>query len=151
MKRLKIILILLVVIFVALQFIQPDKSVPPVDSSLAVEQRTAITTEAAKIIGTACRDCHTYETIFPLHSYIFPVSWLVDYDVRAGREHLNFSVWGNYESQEAWVLLDEICDQIMEDKMPPKRYLLVHPEANLDNAAKKAVCDWTETEKKQYE
>lgn len=49
------------------------------------------------------------------------------------------------------MLLDEICDQIEEGKMPPKRYLLVHPEAKLDSAAKKAVCDWTEAEKKQYE
>src|ERR1700760_4475525 len=45
------------------------------------------------IINRSCRDCHSEQTSHPWYSYVAPISWLVQRDVRQGREHLNFSSW----------------------------------------------------------
>ncbi len=147
----KYIVAMFIIILIVLQFFQPEKTNPATDSSLSLEEQTEISPHIAKLIGRACRDCHTNDTVWPLHSYIAPISWLVDYDVRRGREHVNFSVWGNYEPPMAWVLLDATCEQIMLGKMPPKRYLVVHPEAKLADTEKEAICGWAMEEKKNYE
>jgi len=141
----------LIVLVVVLQFFQPVKTNPSTDPALSVEQQTATPGQVAELLDAACRDCHTNKTIWPLHSYISPISWLVDYDVRQGRANLNFSLWGEYEPQRAWVLLDAICRQLQNDRMPPKRYLLVHPEARLSDSEKEAVCEWTRETKENYQ
>jgi hypothetical protein len=64
---------------------------------------------------------------------------------------LNFSRWGGYEPQRAWVLLDAICSQLQNGRMPPKRYLLVHPEARLSESDKEAICIWTQEAKESYQ
>src|SRR3954449_12180710 len=42
----------------------------------------------------ACFDCHSNETTWPWYTHIAPVSWLIARDVIEGRQHLNFSTWG---------------------------------------------------------
>lgn len=149
-KLIVTIFVAIVLIFV-LQFFQPIKTNPITDPSLSVEQQTATPGRVVELLNTACRDCHTNKTIWPLHSYISPISWLVDYDVRQGRDHMNFSRWGEYESQRAWVLLDAICGQLQNDRMPPKRYLLVHREARLSDSDKETICKWTREAKEIYQ
>ncbi len=134
----KYIVAMFIIILIVLQFFQPEKTNPATDSSLSLEEQTEISPHIAKLIGRACRDCHTNDTVWPLHSYIAPISWLVDYE-------------GNYEPPMAWVLLDATCEQIMLGKMPPKRYLVVHPEAKLADTEKEAICGWAMEEKKNYE
>lgn len=151
MGKIKVLVVLVILVFAALQFFQPEKTNPETDSSLVVAQQIALPAEIAVLIGTSCRDCHTHDTIWPMHSYISPVSWLVDYDVTHGRESLNFSLWGHYKPQTAWMLLDTICKQITTGGMPPSRYLLVHREARLDDKDKETICSWTEKAKALYE
>jgi hypothetical protein len=82
--------------------------------------------EAEAIARRACYDCHSNETSWPWYSRIAPVSWLVMRDVLEGREELNFSEWGR-EEQEA----DDMEEVIQDEEMPPRQYLLTHPEARL--------------------
>jgi hypothetical protein len=140
-----------IVLGVILQFFQPVKTNPITDPALSVTQQTAVPGKVADLLQAACRDCHTNNTIWPLHSYISPISWLVDYDVHEGRDRLNFSRWGEYESQRAWVLLDAVCSQLQNDRMPPKRYLLVHQEARLSDSDKETICKWTREAKEIYQ
>ena len=74
----------------------------------------------------ACFDCHSNETVWPWYSNIAPASWLVQRDVNKGREELNFSNWGGELDD-----LDELPEAVQEGEMPPKEYLLLHPEAQL--------------------
>jgi hypothetical protein len=151
MRKLLGTIAVMIVLGVVLQFFQPVKTNPVTDPALSVTQQTVIPGKVAELLQAGCRDCHTNNTIWPLHSYISPISWLVDYDVGQGRDHLNFSRWGGYEPQRAWVLLDAICSQLQNGRMPPKRYLLVHPEARLSESDKEAICIWTLEAKENYQ
>jgi len=49
--------------------------------------------DVAKILRTACYDCHSQEVKYPWYSYVAPISWQVATDINMGREHLDFSNW----------------------------------------------------------
>jgi hypothetical protein len=59
---------------------------------------------------------------------VAPISWLVQRDVDEGREDLNYSEWNR--PQEA----GESAETVREGSMPPRSYLLTHPEARLTDA-----------------
>ena len=77
----------------------------------------------------ACFDCHSNETTWPGYARIAPVSWLIQHDVDEGRENLNFSEW-NRPQREA----GDASKEVMEQDMPPRTYLLMHPLARLTDA-----------------
>lgn len=77
----------------------------------------------------ACFDCHSNETEWPWYSQVAPLSMLVWRDVVEGREALNFSEWGIGETEAEDV--EEIVEQISTGQMPPTRYLLLNPGAEL--------------------
>ena len=87
----------------------------------------------------ACFDCHSNETTWPWYSKIAPLSWLVYWDVVEGRKELNFSDWrdGSRKSEQA----GEIVKEVLEGEMPPLQYYIAHPEAKLDDQAKKQLVD----------
>ena len=73
----------------------------------------------------ACFDCHSNETVWPWYSYIAPISWLIERDVKEGRRELNFSEW-NKAQEEA----GEAANTIRKGSMPPWYY----PWARLSSA-----------------
>ena len=82
----------------------------------------------------ACFDCHSNSTIWPWYSNIAPVSWLIQRDVDEGRQHLNFSEWGQ-RNQET----DDIAEIINKGEMPPLQFLFLHPEARLTDLEKQEL------------
>ena len=76
----------------------------------------------------ACYDCHSNETVWPWYSNVAPVSWLVQRDVDEGREELNYSEWNRAQDGE------ESAETVREGSMPPRSYLLTHPDARLTDA-----------------
>lgn len=86
---------------------------------------------AEQLARRACFDCHSHETTWPWYSHVAPVSWLVQRDVDAGREHLNFSAWDR--SKEGG---EEAAEELQKGDMPPAFYLPAHPEARLSAAEK---------------
>lgn len=95
--------------------------------------------ETKALAEQACYDCHSNETEWPWYSNIAPVSWLVQHDVDEGREHLNFSEWGNgrREGEES----EEMAEVIYEGEMPPPVFLITHAEARLTAAEKQALIE----------
>lgn len=92
--------------------------------------------ETLALAERACFDCHSNETTWPWYSNVAPISWLVQHDVDEGREHLNFSTWGQGgEGEES----GEMAEVIAEGEMPPPVYLITHPEARLTNAEKQTL------------
>ena len=142
MKKLKIILLLLPVIFVGLQFTNPPRTNPPVVNDLAATNPPPA--EITALLRAACYDCHSHETKWPLYSRIAPSSWLVVSDVNEGREHLNFSDWPTDPDRVA-KKMDRINEVLGYKEMPPKKYTLLHPEARLTEAQIKTLMDWSDT------
>jgi hypothetical protein len=74
----------------------------------------------------ACFDCHSNQTRWPWYSNVAPISWYLQNHVNEGREVLNFSEW-NRTYEEA----GESGETVLDGSMPPRGYLLLHPEARL--------------------
>jgi hypothetical protein len=97
------------------------------------------------IISRACRDCHTAETRWPWYSRLPVVSLLIERDVERGREHVIFSVGTSKPSrQPTRNQLQEVCDAVSDNTMPPRAYRFIHPEARLSLQDVNALCDWAD-------
>lgn len=95
--------------------------------------------EVKQLAKRACFNCHSNETVWPSYASIAPISWLVNYDVQAGREKLNFSDWqGGKRYGEDPIA---VAKEITKGEMPPFQYVIAHPEAKLSESDKKVLTD----------
>jgi hypothetical protein len=90
--------------------------------------------ETRALAERACFDCHSNQTRWPWYSNVAPLSWLVQADVHEGRRDLNFSEWtrGYEEAQESG-------QTVRNHEMPPRSYLLLHPQARLSAAEREQL------------
>lgn len=146
-KAIKWIGIAVIVVFLGMQAVQPERTNPPVDESKTIFAHVNVPPEVKTILERSCFDCHSNQTKWPWYSYIAPSSWLVAGDVKEGRSHLNLSQWGDYNDLKQIARLDQICQELLDDKMPIKPYRLMHPNAALSKAEVDLMCDWVETER----
>jgi hypothetical protein len=91
---------------------------------------------ARELATAACYDCHSNQTRWPPQSYVAPFSWLVTRDVEQGRGQLNFSTWDE-DAGEA----DDAAETVANQEMPPRRYVLVHPDAALGAAERQVLVE----------
>ena len=145
-KTFRWLMFTIVILFVAIQFIRPERSNPPIDRVQVVEEHLQIPTEIGSILRRSCYDCHSSETVWPWYSAVAPASWLVADDVTEGRKRMNFSDWGSYKMGKVLSLLEGMCEETSNGEMPKKPYLLLHPSAGLSELEIKALCDWSEAE-----
>ena len=142
---LKAAVVLALVVFVAIQFInRPDRTNPSEDPSMTITSRLAVPEDVRAMLDRSCADCHSNRTRWPWYSAVAPVSWLVAADVEEGREHLNFSAWGSYSRKRQASRMEMIATVVDKDEMPMKSYLLLHPDAELSEADKDLLCSWAE-------
>jgi hypothetical protein len=111
------------VLFVALQFIRPELTNPPVAAELSAPP------EVEQILRTSCYNCHSNETRLPWFDRIVPAYWIATRDVRVGRQHLNFSEIGALPAPQQKAALYESVSQIELGAMPLPAYKRVHPES----------------------
>ena len=93
------------------------------------------------VLKKACYDCHSNETEWAWYTEIAPLSFLTVKDVNEGREHLNFSEWGNYTNKLGQVK-NEIWEEVREEHMPPWMYRVVHSDAKLSQEEKDILRNW---------
>ena len=82
-----------------------------------------------ELASRACLDCHSNETRWPWYSSVAPVSWRIQSHVDEGREKLNLSQMDRPQEDA-----HEAAEAVSSGKMPPRDYLLAHPEARLTPA-----------------
>ena len=66
-------------------------------------------------------------------------SWLLRSDVSSAREEMNLSALNTVPAFRASRLPEDVAQQIRTGAMPPKDYLLLHPEARLSDAEKQQL------------
>lgn len=135
-KVLRWVLLGVVVVFAAIQFVPVDRSNPPVTAEVPAS------TEVRAILRRACYDCHSNETVWPWYSKIAPVSWLIARDVHKGRAELNYSTWDRYSTKEQIKKLKESWEEVAEGEMPLWFYLPIHRDAVLSSEDKSALRHW---------
>ena len=85
-----------------------------------------------RVLEKSCYDCHSHETEWPWYSYVAPASWLVVADVREARTRMNFSNWPQGVPPEVDCFFRRrIAERAGNGEMPPFRYRLLHPSAEV--------------------
>lgn len=145
MKTFKRILFWFLIGFALIQFIPTDKVNKPVDNQVNFIDIKRTPPKISQLIKGACYDCHSDETVYPDYAYVAPVSWSVKSHVNEGREHLNFSVWGNYNDDLKKNMLEKAVQTIQNKTMPMPGYVVYHKEANLSEAERVLLVQYFET------
>jgi hypothetical protein len=99
------------------------------------------------VFVSACINCHSEKTRWPWYSYVAPVSWLVENDVKRARARLNLSRWDSLDAAEQRSLLTAIATVIENHEMPLHRYVMLHPEVRLSTDDSIRVIEWTHAER----
>jgi len=115
--------VVLVVVFVCLQFIRPELTNPPVTAELQAPP------EVKQVLKNSCYNCHSNETKLPWFDKVVPAYWVVTSDVTEARKHLNFSEIGKLPAAQQKATLFEAVNMIQLGAMPLPAYLRVHPGA----------------------
>jgi mono/diheme cytochrome c family protein len=130
-KRIFQILGVLVIGFLLIQLIPfgHDHTNPP-----TVSEPNWSSPQARALVKEHCFQCHSNETAWPWYSNVAPGSWLIAYDVTAGRRQFNFSDWKSNPGE-----LDEMVGAIQEGEMPPIQYWIVHPNSKMNAQQKQEL------------
>ena len=75
MKIYKRILILLLIIFIGIQFIRPTKNKSGNISANDISTKYPVPDSVQAILKVACNDCHSNNTRYPWYAEIQPVAW----------------------------------------------------------------------------
>ena len=140
------ILVALMLLFVIAQFFSPKKN----QSGLyAIDQffvETEAPTEVKKILSQACFDCHSDQTTYPWYNSVTPVNYWLNSHVNGGKSHFDVSKWSTYSIKRKAHKLEELVEQVEQDKMPLASYKWTHKGANLSSDQIEALVDWAQTE-----
>jgi len=144
MRRIfKIIILILIIGFVAIQFFQPEKNMNDDISGLITEQQQ-IPDNIKEIFKNSCLDCHSNNTRYWWYDKISPVSWYIDDHIRKGKKELNLSEWGELDIYDQIAALDDIGKEVERNKMPLKSYTFMHKKARLSDDQIKEFMVWIE-------
>ncbi|HSU25318.1 MAG TPA: heme-binding domain-containing protein [Pyrinomonadaceae bacterium] len=146
-KIVKVAAVVIVVLFVLIQFVRPDRNNPPINPAETLEASVQVPENVKTVLARSCADCHSNETYYPWYSNISPVSWFLANHIEDGRRELNMSVWSTYSDKKKAKKLEEVCEQVMENEMPLPSYLWIHRDAGLSDPERGLLCDWANAER----
>lgn len=146
-KILKIAAIVVVLVFIVLQFFRPDRSNPAIIESETLEASTNLPADVKAVLQRSCSDCHSNNTTYPWYSNISPFSWFLAGHISDARQEMNFSIWNTYSPKKKSKKLEEICEKVEAGEMPLPSYLWIHRNAALSESDVRLLCDWAKQEK----
>jgi hypothetical protein len=144
MKIFKRILIVLLIIFIAIQFIRPAKNQSEGVSANDISTKYPVPDSIQAILKVACYDCHSNNTRYPWYNQIQPVTWWLNSHVMDGKRGLNFSEFTTYRIKKQFHRLDDINEQVKKNEMPLSSFTLIHTDARLTERQKLALYAWTD-------
>ena len=130
-------------------FIHPSGPVKHPQNQALPSHSLHLPPQAIAVLNRSCMDCHSNRTVWPWYSYIAPMSWLIERDVRAGRDHLNLSEWDRYSLKEQTKLLADVASVVKNHEMPLPQYLLLHRDAKLSDAETDPLYQWARLERRK--
>lgn len=140
MKVLKAVLLIILVGFIAIQFIRPVKNNDSKESGNDISLVMTVPSSVHQSLKDACYDCHSNSTNYLWYFNIQPVGLMMNKHILEGREELNFS---NFDINPD--KMKEIAEVIEENEMPLKSYRMLHKKARLDDTRKMEIIQWAES------
>ena len=147
----KKILLVLLIILIIMQFIRPQKNIHAGTEPADISTLYPIPGNVDSILSIACKDCHTNNTRYPWYNNFQPVTWFLDNHVKKGKRSFNLNEFATYPVARQYDKIQEIKKQIDKGDMPLSSYTLIHRDAILSDAEKKAVISWSENIRLQME
>jgi hypothetical protein len=138
----KKILLILVAIFIVIQFIRPTRNVSDTVSANDITKHYSVPADVQNILQVSCSDCHSNNTKYPWYTNIQPVGWWLQNHVNEGKEHLNFSEFATYPAKRQHHKLEELIEEVKGDHMPLDSYLWIHKNAKLSQQQKETLTNW---------
>jgi len=133
----------IILLLVVIQFIQVDKintKIIPSQDFISLEKPNG---EIANVLKTSCYDCHSNTTKYPWYTSVAPISWWMKHHVNEGTEHLNFSLWAKYTTQQKEHKIEEAIEMIQKEEMPLNSYTwFYHKEAKLTKNQRTDLTKW---------
>lgn len=140
-------IILLIAVLQIIPRKQPENK-ETISADLILSERPAGDVEI--LLKGICYDCHSYQSKYPWYSNFAPLSWWIDDHIEEGREHLNFSIWGNYSAEKKEHKAEECVEEVGEGEMPLTSYQIAHADARLTDEERKLLTDWFATLEQKY-
>ena len=138
------ILLGLLLILVAIQFIRPAKNQSAGISANDISKGYNVPENVNEVLKKACNDCHSNNTVYPWYSNIQPVGWWLDGHIDEGKTELNFSEFISYSPKKQHHKLEEIIESVKEGGMPIKSYTWIHKNAILTDSEKLLLSEWAD-------
>ena len=142
MKWFKKIIVTILILFIAIQFIQPARNkngqVLPND----ITKTLNVPDKVLNIFKISCYDCHSNNTSYPWYVNIQPMGWMMAKHIKNGKENLNFNEFGTYSKRKKSNKLRAIETSIKDGSMPLSSYTIIHMDAKLSSENKKLITDW---------
>jgi len=141
MKALKVVIIIILIGFIAIQFIRPEKNSGSKESVNDIAMVLTVPSSVHQSLKDACYDCHSNNTNYIWYFNVQPVGLMMNNHIKEGKAELNFS---NFEINPD--KMKEIAEVIEENEMPLKSYRMLHKKARLDDTRKNELIVWAESE-----
>lgn len=142
MSRSQKLLVILLVLFIAIQFIRPERNIETNPSRYDIFHKTSQPIEISIMVQSACYDCHSNSTAYPWYASVAPASWIIAYHVKEGKDHLNFSDWKLLDSSQQQHALEDMIEVLEKGEMPLKPYQWLHKDAKLTAAKSEQIINW---------
>jgi uncharacterized membrane protein len=85
----KKILFVVIVILVAIQFIQPAHNTSGQVAPADITKTVTVPGKVVDIFKNACYDCHSNNTRYPWYVHIQPMGWMMARHIKNGKTNLN--------------------------------------------------------------
>ena len=150
-KLFKRILLILLIMFVLIQFIRPKKNNGNATTTTDITHFISIPDTVMSILKRSCYDCHSNHTNYPWYAEISPTSLLLARHIKRGKKELNFSDFSQYNRRRMKSKLSSIDEQVENRDMPLKSYLLLHRNAELNDDQIELIKNWTDSAKAELD
>lgn len=147
MRGFKKILLILIIVFIGLQFIPSDRNQSGQMGKSDISTTLNTPDRVQAILVNSCYDCHSNNTRHPWYARIQPVRYMLDKHIREGKENLNLSEFGSYSKRRQINKMRSIESSITDGTMPLSSYTLIHRSAKLKPSEKTLLLNWLERAK----
>ena len=141
-KKFKVLIVLLIFLFIAIQFMVPEKNISNGPPSKTFADSFKVNEKVYGLLSVSCFDCHSNHTRYPWYTNIQPVGWLMADHISDGKNKLNFDSLSSYSSRKIRSKFTQIVKEIEKGNMPLKSYVFLHRDANLNETDKQVLIDF---------
>ncbi|HNP25005.1 MAG TPA: heme-binding domain-containing protein [Panacibacter sp.] len=142
MSKRKMTLLILLILFVAIQFIRPTKNINGIVTASRFSNLYNPPASIDNILQMACYDCHSNNTRYPWYANIQPAGWILQSHITKGKSELNFDEFATYSARRKLSKLKSIISQVNDGEMPLQSYTWIHKDARLSDEQKKILLTW---------